>query len=330
MIALLLLGGVAGAQSSLAPADESPWYLDRGPRSDPGTLDDVPTVAAELGALMRDGGVPGFYDGQFDALTGSFEDLARLASDPDVHTTMRMMAVMALQEASDDPELLTAILEPLIIPAEFEFEIEKDAYSNNFSYTPPGDEVIREELRASLSRHARFALAKAGRRLDEPAMTALILEKIGIMEEHLKFMRQRVLRADHRLSRRPNDDVEFAKVTWFNIGYHYQQFDDYKNAARWFSDLCDSLPAGRDTRWARYNLACMSALSGDPTEAVAHLRRAYGAGFTDVSWMQEDGDLDSLRGREDFEALIQLMLSGEGTSPLDGSEAERSGTGETP
>lgn len=319
--AALLAGGLPGAAAQSDNASESelsgesPWYAERGPRLDPGALDDVPVVAAELGLLMRDGGVPGFYDGQFDVLTGSFEDLARLAADPDVHTTMRMMAVMAVQEATDDADQLAAVLDPLIIPAEVEFEIEKDAYESILRFSPPSDEVIREQLRASLSRHARFAMAKAGRRLGEPSMTGPIMQKIGIMEEHLRYMRPRILRAGHLMSQRPREDVEFGKVTWFNIGYHYQQFDDYTNATRWFSDLCDSLPDGRDTRWARYNLACMAALSGDPVEAVKQLRKAYDAGFTDVSWMQEDGDLASLRDRPDFAAVVELMLSGEVGEP---------------
>jgi hypothetical protein len=59
----------------------------------------------------------------------------------------------------------------------------------------------------------------------------------------------------------------------------------------------------------------MAALSGDPDEAVAQLRKAYAAGFTDVSWMQEDGDLASLRGRSDFSAVVELMLGGEADGP---------------
>jgi hypothetical protein len=58
---------------------------------------------------------------------------------------------------------------------------------------------------------------------------------------------------------------------------------------------------------AHYNLACIAALTGRPDEAVEHLRSAHAVGFTDVAWMEEDGDLASLRERADFRALAARM-----------------------
>jgi tetratricopeptide (TPR) repeat protein len=49
-----------------------------------------------------------------------------------------------------------------------------------------------------------------------------------------------------------------------------------------------------------YNLACFNALAGDGDEAVALLRRAYEINPDCRTWAEDDADLDSIRGREDW------------------------------
>lgn len=56
-----------------------------------------------------------------------------------------------------------------------------------------------------------------------------------------------------------------------------------------------------------YNEACGHALTGSPAKAVKSLGRAIEAGFTDLEHIQSDPDLDSLRDREDFKALIEAV-----------------------
>ena len=305
------LGGAAATPEGAVPepaAEGSPWYLDRAPVEglppESEGADPVLATALQLETLMRDIGVPGFYDGQFALTAGRFAELSALASDPDVHHVMRVMAVMALQEAEAAPEELAAVLEPLVIPAEAEWTIDYTDLSRNLSGMERRPQDMPEILSADLSRYARFALAKAGQ-------PRLIREKLDIMEEFVTSNRELVVGGGagglfgRRLNQRARTDI--VKDTWFSVGYYYQQFDDYENARRWFQGLCDALPGERDTRWAHYNLACIAALSGDPAEAVVQLGHAYEAGFVDVAWMQEDGDLVSLRERDDYRALLRRM-----------------------
>lgn len=56
-----------------------------------------------------------------------------------------------------------------------------------------------------------------------------------------------------------------------------------------------------------YNLACARAQTGHLDEAMATLRAAVGAGFTDVRHIQKDEDLTPLRGRADFLALVEEL-----------------------
>ncbi len=290
----------------------SPWYLERGPwRRLPRPDDDLAEidVAFALARLTRDEGrLPGFYDGQFAATAGDFDALARLASDPDIHPTMRMLAVMALQEAGDGAAV-AAVLDPLIMSATREYQIERTAYADpGFSQ----DESWTEEiLAADLSSYARFALAKDG----QPER---IREKIKVMEEAVRKERFEIL--DPLVSSRRNRKVRLGRWTWFQIGYHYQQFDDYERARAWYEALCDSLPGDDWTGAPHYNLACIAALTERPADAIAHLQAAYDVGYLMPAWMEEDGDLVSLRDRADYHALLATMLGGE--APAFGADGE--------
>ena len=53
-----------------------------------------------------------------------------------------------------------------------------------------------------------------------------------------------------------------------------------------------------------YNVACALAINDEVTGAVAALREAVAAGFTDVAWMRGDDDLVSLHDNAEFKLLI--------------------------
>jgi hypothetical protein len=304
--ALVVAGlGVASAQDTAPPTAPappaeapapSPWYADRGsqPR-EPGPLDPVPDTAFRLALLLRDGGVPGFYDGQFASVADRFDDLSRLAIDPDMNHVLRIMAIMALQEAGSGAPVVAA-LDPLVIPAHEELAIDLDVW--RAAGRRDDESFVQSVQRADLSEHARFALAKDG----EPQR---VLEKIREMDRWVSRKMADIL--DPTLDSDNDPDVAWLRQLVFDIGYHYQQFDDFDHASEWFRKLTDALPGHRETRWAHYNLACIAALQGKPDEAMDHLKAAWAVGFADVSWMLEDGDLRSLRERPDFQALVQTI-----------------------
>ena len=55
---------------------------------------------------------------------------------------------------------------------------------------------------------------------------------------------------------------------------------------------------------ANYNLACLQALQGQPDEALASLKRAIELGFRDSRHIFRDPDLVSLKGRPEFQQLL--------------------------
>lgn len=62
-----------------------------------------------------------------------------------------------------------------------------------------------------------------------------------------------------------------------------------------------------DNATAHYNLACSLALSKRPSEAITTLAQAIALGYDDAEWMAEDPDLTPLRGRSDFQTLLELV-----------------------
>ncbi len=272
----------------------SPWYLERGTATRPLPEDPLLATATALAGLLRDGSVPGFYDGQFAVTRHRFQELAAIALDPDLNHVLRMMAIMALQEAGDGAQLL-GVLEQLLVPPEYEFTQDNAAWRNLWRADDPV--AVRDQQVVARSQAARFALAKDG----QPAQ---VLAKIDVMRQ---FVRSRL--ADALDPSYPSRDgrVDFARHLVFEIAYHYQQFDDYEHAAEWFSMLTDNLPGLAETTMAHYNLACIAALQAQPDKAIQHLQAAHAVGFSDVNWMLEDGDLVSLRNRQDFRDLVASM-----------------------
>ena len=57
----------------------------------------------------------------------------------------------------------------------------------------------------------------------------------------------------------------------------------------------------------RYNLACALALAGQIEPALTALESAVVAGYSDSQHTRQDRDLESLRGLEQFEVLLERM-----------------------
>lgn len=58
---------------------------------------------------------------------------------------------------------------------------------------------------------------------------------------------------------------------------------------------------------ARYNLACSLALLKRQGDALRELQTAVRLGYRDLDWMQQDPDLDALKHRPEFQAMLQIL-----------------------
>lgn len=277
-------------------------------RNDPRQRDRVDRLlrAVACDALterMRDGRVPGFYDGQFAALWPLHprfpEELRRIAIDDGYHIVLRELAVMALHETRRPT--LEADLAGLIQPELRELE----AMQQEFRARGPNLLEVYEHRKFELSRYVRFALAKAGR-------TGPILRMIRCMEGHLAESSSR-----RDIEFRGDRDsgywywrAEFLRGLLFETGYYYQQFDDYASAERCYDEVLARFPESYACENSHYNLACICAIQGRRDEALDHLREAIRAGFSDHRWLQEDGDFAPLRADPEFQQLVQQAALG--------------------
>jgi len=252
---------------------------------------------------VRNSRVPGFYDGQFSDLwelvPRMAEELVAIAYDDSYHAVIRNIAVMALHETRR-PTLERDLAE-LVKKEEDELAAMRD---EALPHRPTALEALRRR-EIALSRYIRFSLAKAGQ-------TAPLQRMIRKVDDYLAEPLQRIyieyrgdldegLHAWH---------AEFLRGLFFEVGYYYQQFDDYASAERRYRELIARFPESRHCGNAHYNLACICAIQQRRREALDHLRAAVERGFSDHRWLVEDGDLASLREDPEFLALVELAKSG--------------------
>ena len=259
-------------------------------------------LATRLAGKVREGRVPGFYDGQFSDLwtidAQAAERILAYAHDDALHHVFRVVATMSLSETKR-PELEKELAD-LVLDERDELEAARLSF---FESRIGAAEIVRFRS-FDLSRYARFSLAKA-------RITAPILKLIAAIDQILAIrsnqaeMAQSVTADSEAWFR-----VEYLRGLLFESGYYFQQFDDYANAEKRYRELIKRFPTSRACENAYYNLACVCAIQGRRAEALDALRKAIRAGFTNASWLLEDGDLKSLRGDPEFNSLVEEARSG--------------------
>lgn len=278
---------IARLRAEVASGTLSPGVLDR-------VLDDRALLALER--VMHDGRVPGFYDGQFQAVYAGDPDAYRrmlaLAWDPRVNFVLRTLAVMALHEPRR-PDLQNLLVPLLIDPLEEHRRQEELQLRRSQS-----DADIRYYIDARLSQYARFALAKAG--IGGPIEQKIAVLKAGY-RQFLELASQYPAEEEDGTA---NFYLERAMDTIFEVGYHYQQLDRYEEAERHYSEVIECGTPLLARKWAHYNLACIRAIQGNAEGAIAELRLAVQHGFRDLSWAARDGDLKLLRDDPRFLRLL--------------------------
>ena len=84
--------------------------------------------------------------------------------------------------------------------------------------------------------------------------------------------------------------------------YAYQALGEHERAKEFMQRLIDEEP---DYEGNYYDAACLYARMGEKEQAIDYLRQAFEHGYRDFAHITVDYDLDSIRDREEFKALIE-------------------------
>jgi serine/threonine protein kinase/tetratricopeptide (TPR) repeat protein len=95
-------------------------------------------------------------------------------------------------------------------------------------------------------------------------------------------------------------------TNWWHRGHSYIALAQWDKAAADFGKVVEQWPDGGEGWW--WHAVALAQLN-QPEKAMADLRQAIAKGFQSVDWLKTDSRLDSLRGREDFGALLQELES---------------------
>jgi tetratricopeptide (TPR) repeat protein len=105
------------------------------------------------------------------------------------------------------------------------------------------------------------------------------------------------------------------RVLW-DLGYACIRVKRYEEGERWYRDVLEVAPS---KAIAAYNLACNFAMRARDAatsewrkrfreEALQYLRQSIEEfGYGDWKWMEEDGDLDFIRGEKEYKELLGYL-----------------------
>ena len=125
------------------------------------------------------------------------------------------------------------------------------------------------------------------------------LMQLGRRDEALDAARQTVKMADAHLELNPDDPRAWylSAAGLMRLGQRDQALERARRAL-----TIDPKDAG-----VLYNVACIYALAGSSNQALDHLDKAIQNGFGHRDWLENDSDMDSIRGEPRFQALLQKL-----------------------
>jgi adenylate cyclase len=266
--------------------------------------------AAELfrAAIQRDGEFAQAYAGLANAL--AIKGLWRLDMTPEEFEQAFAASRRALELEPRMPEAYVAqacllSMQNRVEPANEAFEealkLNPSSFHANYMYG-------RHSFAAGDFEKARRLYEQAARLSPEQylpyCMLEGALEKLGRLDESLEAGRRAMLAIERHLQREPGDGraLHLGAVTAAKLG----------DAARARALSERALAARPDEFATAYNLACAFAILGDRKRSLELLDQATQRGRGNLAWIEQDPDLDSLRGDAQFEAIVDRLRAGSG------------------
>ena len=90
----------------------------------------------------------------------------------------------------------------------------------------------------------------------------------------------------------------------FQEGSRLLEQKKYREAIEKFSEIVSAWRRSQQAMPAAYNVACGYSLLGEKSKALEWLEKAVEMGWKDVTHLEKDSDLDSLREETGFKKLL--------------------------
>ncbi len=151
--------------------------------------------------------------------------------------------------------------------------------------------------RAAAAPPAAKQARRAGKQAREQARTSIRDGAGWLGEGNFEQARQRFLAAI---------DADAGIPEAYNgVGVTYRMRNDLPRALEWYKK---ALAVDPDFGDAYYNMACVYALDGKKDLALRYLQIAALNGYATAGGMDEDPDLESLRGEPGYRALVRAKM----------------------
>ena len=130
-----------------------------------------------------------------------------------------------------------------------------------------------------------------------PSLLAMVYTGLGRKAEAEAAYRRSLQVIEKQLELHPDD----ARATYFGASC-LCELGDRERGLQWAER---ALAMDPEDSSVLYNVACTYALLGQAEKAIDCLERSITSGMGQKEWIEHDSDLDSLRSRPRFQALLE-------------------------
>lgn len=141
--------------------------------------------------------------------------------------------------------------------------------------------------------------------------TAIVEDVRALLREGLEYMNEGRFEKGRELFQQALTKDATVGETYNGMGATYAARSEYATAVDWYKKGLEAAPGFGDLY---YNLACAYAQQDKKSLALRYLKLAATKGYTDISVLDEDHELDPVRQEPEFVAIRKLMQGTE-TAP---------------
>jgi adenylate cyclase len=163
-----------------------------------------------------------------------------------------------------------------------------------------GDHLFRSGAMELAAEYYQKAVALDPERREVRGMPlALILKRLGRHDEFVEYVRKNFELSSREAAVDPGD----ARAVYLS-GLSLLRLGETQKGLEWIER---ALAIDSEDALLLYNVACAFALAGETDRALAALEKTVANGLSNLSWLENDADFDSIRDHPRFGAIVRRL-----------------------